>query len=189
MGDVRMDAAAVTVSRVRVSAVVRRAALLYAGWVLALFVLAGLLGLVGAGDGLRDRVGDPGLRSTPAGVGTIVEILTRNLSVAPVPLIAAYVVPRRPERRGAADVFTVTMAALSLVAGSAFLAAYQSELVVYAIGFGPIEIAGFALAIGTYRSMRRSASRSWSDLGPVIAATVAVLATAAVLEALLGGAL
>lgn len=178
-----------TSRRLPVGAVIRRGAALWTLWVIALFALAALLALTGAGSAVRHGIGDPGLRSTAQGAGTILRILARNLPVAAIPLTAAHTVPRHPQWRPAADIYTTTTATLSLVGGATALAAFRGDLMRYAIAFGPIEIAGFALAIAVYHNARDQPPRPWHDLAPAATLATATLTIAAILEARLGGVL
>jgi hypothetical protein len=176
-----------TDTRLPLSAIARRGALLTIAWTTALFALAALLSILGAGAAIRDGIGDPGLDSDPEGLHTAIRILARNFPVAAIPIIAAYAVPRLPQWRAAADLFTTAAAALALLIGAGALAAFGTELVRYALAFGPIEIMGFALAIATYQTSRHRPPRSAAALARAAALVTAVLTMAAILEARLGG--
>ncbi|MGA2012768.1 MAG: hypothetical protein ABSH51_19850 [Solirubrobacteraceae bacterium] len=85
--------------------------------------------------------------------------------------------------RGLLDAILTIVAAVNVVIVGAAFGAYEARMIAYMLPHGPIELAAYSCAITVYRSARAGrlqARSAWT----LTAATVLLLAVAAVLEAI-----
>lgn len=135
-----------------------------------------------ARDGLAFHFDAP-----PGGANQLVAILWRNLTVAAIPLTAAYTVPRVPAWRPGCDALLTLIGGGSVAVGSLALGAYGTALLRFAAPYGPLELAADAAAAATYLQARRNPPLSARSLAPAATAITAALIAAAVCETLWAG--
>jgi hypothetical protein len=170
-------------------ALVRRAAL--AGACLAAMTAAAALVVhVTAAEDVRQDLAFS-FRGVPDELDEASAILVTNARIAGVFLLAAALrgVPRHEARQGAlytlAGAACDTLVALTCVANAAFvgaaIGAYGRRMLEAMLPHGPIELAGFALALGTYLQARHQVIVPGA-LVRIVGAVISLLGAAAAAE-------
>jgi hypothetical protein len=124
------------------------------------------------------------------GLGGAARILSNNLGLVATPLGAATLLVLaegnqwRPRRLiVAGDAVIGLLVCINVLVVGASLGAYGARMVRYTLPNGPVELAGFAVAISAYLDAR-GAALGWNRLIRLAAASACLLAVAALLEGL-----
>jgi len=120
------------------------------------------------------------------GLGQSALIWRRNAALAAVAFLAAWMAPRSQPWRTSADTFAIIIIAAQALLAAAALSAYSSTMLRSAARYAPVELAGFCLALATYRQARRQRTTA-ARLATIATIDALTLAIAALLEAHYGG--
>lgn len=162
------------------NALARQTAAAAAALLAAIAAVAMALRLAGAAGAARDWLAF-GFARPPATLGEAVRIAEGNLRLAAAVLFAAFLTGPRPAIRLVLDLVVGSLAALNTTAAGIALAAYGTRLLAAVAAHAPLELAGYAVALGAYLRARRGLldGQQWAAAA---AACAVLLAGAALLE-------
>lgn len=135
------------------------AAVLAAAFLAASAVLAAALAVAGLGDKLA-RALNLHFGNPPRGADVALLIGQRNLALAAVPLVAAYVVPHARSWTAAVDLFLIVVICAQVALVGATFAAYGERQLRSAAPYAPLELLSFCLAPRLPRDAARQPATS-----------------------------